>query len=241
MASSPIFLLVVLVVLSGCATERPAVWGDARKAAPAGIANVLDGYALAELGERGSWTGPYNVREIARFMPADPNTFRGWTEFIRGKEDNRFYVLSNFDVVDYQEHGSVHALGPLPRFIVYIEPGGGMHWLATPYTEEEMVLGLKILRVFKDGFVLDFSDGSSVQTVAQAEVLTREYHSRIVALAYLSTHALAGLHVGDVVKCRIKRRIVEEHLEATKDPVKAYSHLNAPDFVVLEIVPAAQP
>lgn len=102
-------------------------------------------------------------------------------------------------------------------------------------SDENIVLGLKIIRVYKDGIHMDALDHSYTTSNATAEVTTDNYRGKTVRLAFPSNHEIAQLKPNDMIKCRISRRIVEEHIEATKDPAKAYSHLNSPDFVVLEI------
>ena len=87
--------------------------------------------------------------------------------------------------------------------------------------DEDIVLGLKIVQVFKDGYRLDVSDGSTSLSQAKAVVITDNYHGKTVYLAFPNTHEIAELQPNDVIMCRINRVLVEEHLEAIKAPAKA--------------------
>ena len=110
-------------------------------------------------------------------------------------------------------------------------------------SDENIVLGLKIVQLYRDGIHMDALDKSFSLSEAKAEVTSENYRGKTVYLAFPNNHEIAKLKPNDTIKCRIDRRLVEEHLEAIKDPAKAYSRLNSPDFVVLETVPAtmAQP
>jgi hypothetical protein len=100
---------------------------------------------------------------------------------------------------------------------------------------EYIELGVRIVQVFHDGIHIDTLDKSFSLSEAKAEVTSENYRGKTVYLAFPNDHEIAKLKPNDAMKCRINRRIVEEHLIAMKDPAKAYSRLNSPDFKILEI------